>query len=431
VNTAADLDLSAEVVYAINFGDNGNPQIGGVVFSQDQDHPNVSVDTSAEGAINTWGGVYPNTGDPDLDMLLGGIIWKNSTKTGRTTSVTIADALIIGMSYQLQLIFYTDHYRPMDIIVEGNTIVERYDPFPAQGNVAGKGGSVVKCVFAATDTTLHVAAKSNPDIDASLLSGLILTKHWPPLPDFNGDWRIDIEDLVILIEHWGKSEASLDLAPPPAGDGVVDAQDLAVFMSYWGQELNDPSLLAHWALDETEGNIAHDSAGKNDASMAGMPAWQPAGGKVGGALAFDGMDDLIPTSFVLSPAQGPFSVFAWVKGGAPGQVVISQALGADWLCANPTDGSLMTNLISPGRSAQPGLSGAVITDGQWHRIGLVWDETTRFLYVDGRELAKDAMSKPPDWRGTLTIGAGKTLAPGTLWSGLIDDVRIYNRVVQP
>ncbi|HUU17696.1 MAG TPA: hypothetical protein VMW72_11140 [Sedimentisphaerales bacterium] len=31
----------------------------------------------------------------------------------------------------------------------------------------------------------------------------------------------------------------------------------------------------------------------------------------------------------------------------------------------------------------------------------------------------------------LYIGTGKAMEPGTYWSGLIDDVRIYNRVVIP
>jgi hypothetical protein len=30
------------------------------------------------------------------------------------------------------------------------------------------------------------------------------------------------------------------------------------------------------------------------------------------------------TGFVLNPEDGPFSVFAWVKGGAPDQAVLSQ-----------------------------------------------------------------------------------------------------------
>jgi hypothetical protein len=43
-----------------------------------------------------------------------------------------------------------------------------------------------------------------------------------------------------------------------------------------------------------------------------------------GALQLDGVDDYVITGFVLNPEDGPFSVFAWVKGGAPDQAVLSQ-----------------------------------------------------------------------------------------------------------
>jgi hypothetical protein len=33
--------------------------------------------------------------------------------------------------------------------------------------------------------------------------------------------------------------------------------------------------------------------------------------------------------------------------------------------------------------------------------------------------------------GGLCIGAGKALEPGSFFSGLIDDVRIYNRAMTP
>ncbi|MHC4440009.1 MAG: LamG-like jellyroll fold domain-containing protein [Planctomycetota bacterium] len=33
--------------------------------------------------------------------------------------------------------------------------------------------------------------------------------------------------------------------------------------------------------------------------------------------------------------------------------------------------------------------------------------------------------------GGLYIGTGKMMQPGTYFSGLIDDVRIYNRAVKP
>jgi lysophospholipase L1-like esterase len=55
-------------------------------------------------------------------------------------------------------------------------------------------------------------------------------------PDFNSDGVVDIDDLVILIEHWGTDEPLCDIAPPPFGDKVVDRTDLEVFMRYWEAE---------------------------------------------------------------------------------------------------------------------------------------------------------------------------------------------------
>ena len=175
VNSPADLDLSGNIAYAINFGNNGNPNIGGIVFSQDQDHPNIHLDITYEGVITNWHGHYPNTGYSELDKLLGGIIWNDNRQVDQTTSVTITNSLIAGTSYQLQLIFYTSHSLPMDIIVEGKTFIERFEPFKIQGNYPG-GGSVFKCVFNALDTTLNVALKPNPNVDPSAVSGLILTE---------------------------------------------------------------------------------------------------------------------------------------------------------------------------------------------------------------------------------------------------------------
>ena len=198
----------------------------------------------------------------------------------------------------------------------------------------------------------------------------------------------------------------------------------------------DPQLLlaAYWKLDETEGDTAYESATKRDGSLHGDPLWQPDVGKIDGAIDLDGIDDYISTPFVLNPALGPVSVFAWVKGGAPGQVIISQADGVDWLLVDATDGCLMTELrYIGGRTEQPQLvSSALITDGEWHRIGFVWDETSRILYVDDVEVAAD--TQPNDLGGSeggMYIGAGNKLEVGTFCSGLIDDVRIYNSAVTP
>ena len=51
--------------------------------------------------------------------------------------------------------------------------------------------------------------------------------------------------------------------------------------------------------------------------------------------------------------------------------------------------------------------------------------------MDGVEVARDTQPSLAASSGSLHIGAGKYLTPATSWSGLIDDVRVYSRAVQP
>ena len=71
-------------------------------------------------------------------------------------------------------------------------------------------------------------------------------------------------------------------------------------------------------------------------------------------------------------------------------------------------------------------SEAIITDSQWHHIGFVWDGSNRSLYLDAAEVARDVVASLESANGGIYIGADKNLNPSSLWSGLIDDVRIYD-----
>jgi hypothetical protein len=252
-----------------------------------------------------------------------------------------------------------------------------------------------------------------------------------PIVDFNGDGEVDGSEVSIMADRWGTDDRVCDIGPMPWGDGIVDVEDLKVIAEYIGQEVTDPTFVAHWPLDETEGTIAHDSAGDRDATtVIGTPVWRLGEGAVDGALELDGTTFLTADS-VLNPTDGAFSVFAWVKGGAPGQVIVSQAAGSNWLMADVATGALMTELESGDRNSEPLCSDAVITDGNWHRVGFVWDGSARRLYVDGILVAEDTDIALAACDGGLNIGCGKLMTPTSFFVGLLDDVRIYNRVVRP
>ncbi len=251
-----------------------------------------------------------------------------------------------------------------------------------------------------------------------------------PIVDFDADGVIGAGDMSIMTNDWHTHRTLCDIAPLPVGDGYVDVKDLLVLTDYL--EPGDPTLITHWALDEMEGIVAQDSAGAHHGTLTGTALWHPYTGMIDGALELDG-STFIETGHVLSPSDGPFSVLAWVKGGAPGQAILSQVDGGvDWLCTDPMNGWLMTELEGTGRDKCTLCSDAIIADESWHRIGLVWDGANRSLYVDDAAVASDTQAGGlGDCVGGLNIGCGKDTTAGTFFSGLIDDVRIYNRAVKP
>jgi len=248
------------------------------------------------------------------------------------------------------------------------------------------------------------------------------------LVDLNDDGLVDLKDYSLLARHWGQSDRSADIGPIPLGDGLVDAWDLAVLAESW---LADSRLVAHWTLDEASGTLACDSVGGNDGLLQGNPLWLPQGGRIGGALRLDGFNDYIMTERATDTASAPFSIFAWVQGGLPGQVILSQAGVANWLDAGAPDGVLSTELKQIGRNGRDLACTIPIADGAWHQVGLTWDGFNRILYIDGVEVAADTQASLHRAASSLYIGTGSRLTPGTFWSGLIDDVRIYKWAVIP
>lgn len=186
VNTAADLDLSGRIVYALNFGNTGSITVGGIVFSQDQDYPgHVSLSCSGEEVVPSWFGTYPDTGDPNLDLLIGSVAWTNNGPGACVTYASLA-GLEVGSTYKLQLVLYEARLgenRHYDITVAGEKIVELYDVLAEQGGIVGKGGSVVNYTFAAGDSSLVIEVTPVPNDGGwlSSISAVILAEVIKPV----------------------------------------------------------------------------------------------------------------------------------------------------------------------------------------------------------------------------------------------------------
>jgi len=261
--------------------------------------------------------------------------------------------------------------------------------------------------------------------------------------DFDKDCRVDLADLAMLASAWltkfGDAEWNPDFDVSSPSDGLIDMMDIDAFTHNWLTNswltVFRHRLKAHWKLDEAAGSVARDSINSYNGTIHGDPLWRTTGGQVHGALEFDGIDDYVSTPFILDPADGEFSVFVWVRGAKPGQVIISQAgdpVGVNWFCTASSTGSLMTEIMGSARGSSSLVSETVITDGNWHHIGFAWDGTYRTLYVDGAEIAKDVnpLSRLKGGSGGLYLGAGESLDTAFFFSGLMDDIQIYSKALK-
>ena len=70
-------------------------------------------------------------------------------------------------------------------------------------------------------------------VDARAALDMVLAKR----ADLDNDWKVDLDDLILLIESWGTDDPWADIAPATKRDGVVDDRDLELMMRYWDVEI--------------------------------------------------------------------------------------------------------------------------------------------------------------------------------------------------
>jgi hypothetical protein len=211
-------------------------------------------------------------------------------------------------------------------------------------------------------------------------------------------------------------------------------------------EPNTANLVGHWMFDESSGATAADSSGNNNHGTVQGDAQWVAAGKVGGALAFDGVDDIVVVEqnsglpIYNNGTANAYSIAMWVKGGPQNDMrVFSEASTTS---NNPLFNMGTHNSGTPtgqyaayirpdtGTTLNHPLSQAEPFDDTWHHIAWVDDNGTAALYVDGQLDGGDFNYT----RGTMaldttTIGGILRAAPSHFFTGQIDDVHIYDRVL--
>ena len=186
-------------------------------------------------------------------------------------------------------------------------------------------------------------------------------------------------------------------------------------------------LVAAYGFEETSGNTAADASGLgNGGTISGATHVT---GKFGNGLAFNGTSALVSIADSASlDVTSAVTLEAWVYPTALSgwrDVIFKNTdiyflMGCTPTGSAPGFGGTFTSANAYGTGALP--------LNAWSHLAGTYDGTTMRLYVNGVLVSSQAQTGPiATSTGALSIG-GDTTA-GQYWSGMIDEVRVYNRAL--
>ena len=212
----------------------------------------------------------------------------------------------------------------------------------------------------------------------------------------------------------------------------------------------DDGLIVYYPFDESTGDTASDaSKNSNDAKLTGNAKWEPNDGKIGGALRLDGTnssaEDVDGGEYI--NGLDAFSISVWVKSdttptdygifhgkdpSGPDDVFGLRYDSASWDFKGGTN--LIKACISTTSGDQRYESANNTQTTEWQHLVLIWSSGEQFsLYIDSKldePLFNSAASQGEITGATkLVVGRGAKDGANLSWTGLIDELRIYDRVI--
>jgi hypothetical protein len=196
-------------------------------------------------------------------------------------------------------------------------------------------------------------------------------------------------------------------------------------------------MVHYWKLDESQGAEARNEVSEDHGSVVG-PLWRPSGGKINGALQFDGVDDNVPVgkASLPNPANG-LTIATWLKAddfGVFDARLISKASGVEeadhvFMLSTFNNNAIRFRLRANGTTTTLISAANVVTAGSWHHVVALYDGSAIKLYVDTvvvGTVAKSGALNEPDITTPCALG-NQPNDNSKAFDGLLDEVYIYNR----
>ncbi len=259
----------------------------------------------------------------------------------------------------------------------------------------------------------------------------------PAAVDFGGT-EGDLDATVAFTEK-GVYQFELQVS-----DGVNDANDVAT-VRVWDPATDD-ALLAHWSMNDGEGSsIVTDNSGNGHHGVIGShemgtdpnwaPGWIPADEPDNWALNFYqyGYVEVVPDVNAPSPnlndVQYMISIAAWFnsRGWTGNHRILQKGLEDNQFRLLVEGNQLRFHLAGAGD-----VRGPLPTLNLWHHVAATYDGAALRLYLDGVQVASSPAtglintSGDPLYIGTKSKFVDPSAHPGDYFTGMIDDVWIFN-----
>ncbi|MEV0593163.1 LamG-like jellyroll fold domain-containing protein [Nonomuraea cavernae] len=193
-----------------------------------------------------------------------------------------------------------------------------------------------------------------------------------------------------------------------------------------------PGLVAAYGMEEGTGTTVGDSSGQNNTGAATDTAWTTTG-KHGKALSFNGTSSWVTVPHAESlRLTDTLTLSAWVRPAAAGgyRTVLMKENDSDGSYAlySSSEGSLPMGWVEIAAGPRAVQGDDPLPLNQWSHLALTYDGSMATLYVNGAQVDQYLFTgEIVDDGGVLRLG-GNALWEDEFYSGLIDEVRVYNVV---
>ncbi len=192
-----------------------------------------------------------------------------------------------------------------------------------------------------------------------------------------------------------------------------------------------PGLMGAWAFNEGTGTTTADASGNGNTGTLVGATWSTQG-RYGGALSFNGSSLVRVADSASIDLTSAMTLSAWIMPTATQngwRTVMQRQTDSYFLNASSDAGALRPAGGATIGSGSPLVYGPTANPvNTWTHVALTYDGSTMRLFVNGTQVASTAAS------GTIQatdnpLWIGGNNPYGEYFTGLIDDVRVYNRAL--